>query len=565
MPPHSESTPEQQEPPARTQLTPTMEDTTLNLGNGGLTDDDFLMVDVDEVESPPVVTPAAIEQQPPPPPAPPASSLPAPKPDSPEQEEEEDAPVEIKQETKSEIKLEDLFDGMDSDSDDEFSGKNNNKNLVTGQVPPSSPGPAAPPAGGSNPDLLRAFYQLLFPWRHYFQWLNHSPTPTPDFKFREFSLWLPGGVVFRFQSYATLDLLRKDVFKHLPERIEIGPVYTANPRDRKTFRHSSAFKPVAKELCFDIDLTDYDDVRTCCDKANICKKCWQFITMAIKVLGVALREDFGYEHVMWVYSGRRGAHAWVCDRKARNLDDHKRKAIGNYFSVVKGGEKTGKRVNVRRPLHPHLARSLDILKEHFLTDVLEAQDPWREEDRAEKLLQLLPDVKLRQALKEKWEANPGRSSVVKWGDIDSVAKTMGSVNTKDLLEAKQDIVLEYTYPRLDILVTEQKTHLLKSPFVVHPGTGRVCVPIDTNDLDGFDPLDVPTIGGLVNEIDASGGSLVKKEADGDEDKKGAEWERTSMKPYIDQFRGFVHGLLREEREFVRVKREREEEGGGLDF
>ncbi|VBB81903.1 Putative DNA primase small subunit [Podospora comata] len=546
--PHSESTPEQQDPPARTELTPTMEDTTLNLGNGGLTDEDLLMADVDEVESPPVVPPAAVEQQPPP------SSAPA----------EEDAPVEIKQETKSDIKLEDLFDGMDSDSDDEFTGRNNhtNKDLVTGQVPPSSPGPAAPSGGGSNPDLLRAFYQLLFPWRHYFQWLNHSPTPTPDFKHREFSLWLSGGVVFRFQSYATLDLLRKDVFKHLPERIEIGPIYTANPRDRKTFRNSSAFKPVAKELCFDIDLTDYDDVRTCCDKANICGKCWRFITMAIKVLGVALKEDFGYEHVMWVYSGRRGAHAWVCDRKARGLDDHKRKAIGNYFSVVKGGEKTAKRVNVRRPLHPHLARSLGILKEHFLTDVLEGQDPWREEDRAEKLLMLLPDVKLRVALKEKWEANPGRSSVVKWGDIDSVAKTMGSVNTKDLLEAKQDIVLEYTYPRLDILVTEQKTHLLKSPFVVHPGTGRVCVPIDTDDLDGFDPLGVPTLGGLVNEIDAAGG-VVKKEGD-DEDRRGAEWERTSIKPYIDQFRGFVHGLLREEREFVRVKREREEEGG-LDF
>ncbi|KAK4176477.1 putative DNA primase small subunit [Triangularia setosa] len=550
--PHSSSTPEQQEAPARTQLTPTMEDTTLNLGNGGLTDEDLLMADVDEVESPPVVTPAAVE---------PPSSAPAAKPES----TEEDAPVEIKQETKAEIRLEDLFEGMDSGSDDEFSGSKTDRDVATGQVPPSSPGPVAP--AGSNPDLLRVFYQLLFPWRYYFQWLNHSPQPTPDFKFREFSLWLTGGVVFRFQSYATLDLLRKDVFKHLPERIEIGPIYTANPRDRKTFRNSSAFRPIAKELCFDIDLTDYDDVRTCCDKANICIKCWQFITMAIKVLDVALREDFGYEHIMWVYSGRRGAHAWVCDRQARNLDDHKRKALGNYFSVVKGGEKTGKRVNVRRPLHPHLARSLDILKEHFLTDVLEAQDPWREEDRAEKLLQLLPDIKLRQALKEKWEFNPGRSSTAKWGDIDSVAKSIGSVNTKDLLEAKQDVVLEYTYPRLDILVTEQKTHLLKSPFVVHPGTGRVCVPIDTNDLEGFDPLDVPTIGGLVNEIDAdtSGGGGMKKEGDGDEDKKGAEWERTSIKPYIDQFRGFVHGLLREEREFVRVKREREEEGGGLDF
>jgi DNA primase small subunit len=141
----------------------------------------------------------------------------------------------------------------------------------------------------------------------------------------------------------------------MPSRFEIGPVYSTNPRDRKTLRKSSAFKPIAKELCFDIDLTDYDDIRTCCDKANICNKCWQFITMAIKVVDVALREDFGFKHIMWVYSGRRGAHAWVCDKKARHMDDQKRRAIAGYLEVIKGGAQSGKKVNVKRPLHPHVA------------------------------------------------------------------------------------------------------------------------------------------------------------------------------------------------------------------
>lgn len=201
---------------------------------------------------------------------------------------------------------------------------------------------------------MRTFYQRLFPWRQFFQWLNHSPTPTNDFAHREFAFTLQNGAVMRYQSYTTADLLRKDVLRLLPTRFEIGPVYTTNPRDRKTLRNASTFRPLAKELCFDIDVSDYDDVRTCCDRANICARCWRFMTMAVRVIDTTLREDFGFRHIMWVYSGRRGIHAWVCDRKARCMDDQKRRAIAGYLQVVKGGAGGSKKVDLWRPLHPHL-------------------------------------------------------------------------------------------------------------------------------------------------------------------------------------------------------------------
>ncbi len=194
--------------------------------------------------------------------------------------------------------------------------------------------------------------------------------------------------------------------------------------------------------------------------------------------------------------------------------------------------------------------------------MLDMQDPWGTSERAEKLLQLLPDRQLNDSLRKKWDSAPGRASTSKWADIDAVAKTGASkgLDVKALLEAKQDIVLEYTYPRLDIEVSKKLNHLLKSPFVIHPGTGRVCVPIDPECLEDFDPLGVPTVQSLLQEIDAW-----KAPEDEDAGKPAQDWEKTSLKSYIEYFRNFVLGLMKDERE-VRVKRERDEsQAGSMEF
>jgi DNA primase small subunit len=258
------------------------------------------------------------------------------------------------QKAKQEVNLENIFDDMSS-SDEFASSAAPQPTTASSPRAPASPIKLRASAQASDPEVMRSFYQRLFPWRYLFQWLNHGPIPTADFAHREFAFTLSNDAYLRYQSFATADLLRKDVLRLMPSRFEIGPVYSTNPRDRKTLRASSAFRPRAKELCFDIDLTDYDDVRTCCGGANICGRCWRFITMAIKVVDVALREDFGFRHILWVYSGRRGAHAWVCDKKARTMDDSRRRAIAGYLEVIRGGAQSGKKVNVRRPLHPHLA------------------------------------------------------------------------------------------------------------------------------------------------------------------------------------------------------------------
>lgn len=72
------------------------------------------------------------------------------------------------------------------------------------------------------------------------------------------------------------------------------------------------------------------------------------------------------------------------------------------------------------------------------------------------------------------------------------------------MNALEDAILLYTYPRLDAEVSKHRNHLLKAPFCVHPKTGRVCVPVNPATIDSFDPETVPTVGQLLQELDAVG-------------------------------------------------------------
>ncbi|KAJ1453594.1 hypothetical protein M885DRAFT_485379 [Pelagophyceae sp. CCMP2097] len=366
-------------------------------------------------------------------------------------------------------------------------------------------------------DLLRVYYSRLFPYEPMCDWLGYrargAKRSDEDSESvlgrREFSFTLEDDIYIRYQCFGDADAMKTAMKTRMPVKIDIGAVFNVSPVEHV---RAKKFTPVERELVFDVDMNDYDDVRTCCVGAKTCRKCWGFMCMAVRVVDAALKDDFGYEHVLWVYSGRRGVHCWVCDRGARDLTNEARSAVVSYLSLVHGNAETNaKKVSLTWPLHPALHRAYDLLEPLFVRYVIGegGQKLLADAEHWGPLLKTLPDG-VGDKIASHWESHPSTPEA-KWEALKSLSNVKAPTSSakKQKLPTvselwKYETVFLHCYPRLDEHVSKQRNHLLKSPFAVHPKTGRVCVPFDAAQCEGFDPTAVATVKQLAAEIDASG-------------------------------------------------------------
>lgn len=90
---------------------------------------------------------------------------------------------------------------------------------------------------------------------------------------------------------------------------------------------SSKARGLKREFVIDIDLHDYDDVRTCCSQKQVCEVCWQSIAAPLAAsLYVAMSEIFAMcpQKATFVFSGRRGFHVIVPSLILDNAEEHQR-------------------------------------------------------------------------------------------------------------------------------------------------------------------------------------------------------------------------------------------------
>eukprot|EP01128_Nolandella_sp_AFSM9_P013026 TRINITY_DN9904_c0_g1_i1.p1 TRINITY_DN9904_c0_g1~~TRINITY_DN9904_c0_g1_i1.p1 ORF type:complete len:441 (+),score=70.31 TRINITY_DN9904_c0_g1_i1:91-1323(+) len=400
-------------------------------------------------------------------------------------------------------------------------------------------------------DMLPMYYKRLFPYEQMFQWLSYGGD-REYFGRREWSFTI-NAIYSRYNCYTSLEEFKKDILKRMPHKMDIGAVFNTAPTNHVRVQN---FKPEEKELVFDIDATDYEDVIVLPEKTDyITSTTWPLMAVTVETLYDVLHNDFGFEHILFVFSGRRGVHAWVCDRRARQLGNQARAAIAEYLQVVM--ETAGKKVNLKPNLHPTLKRVYqNICLPVFVKTLVCEQNLFTNPDHIEKILSFAPNDTIREEARRRW-ALEDSSSEQRWNEFSASCKQFMAKARFAKSHPLHDLVFTYTYPRLDINVSKQLNHLLKSPFVIHPKTGRVCTPFAASEAYTFRPEDVPTVRSMLKEIDEYDAKNGTNDV--------PDYKKTSLAKPVAVFEEFLKGVIAEQKKHTEaIKKMKADPGDAMD-
>ena len=285
----------------------------------------------------------------------------------------------------------------------------------------------------------------------------------------------------RYISCKNSNDLRAIVVNKSFQALHIGPCFS----DAATRARVPNVKIVGKELVFDLDLQDIAWFGV--DKTDQASndRYVRAVFASTAVLVEILREVMGFEHFVAVYSGRRGVHLWVLDKRAFCWGDAERGALCKFIAGVPSkrdnrvietfhilnnpsfGETVWKAVEKARNvlLAPKNAGGVGLFDKQrdvdsFLTALFDVpvEDKFKEyKARMEK------EARCQSNMKTGWEAYEKIKAVL--------------ASNKFYVNRFRDIFISLTWPIIDVGATAKTNHCTKSVFSLHAKTGRVAVPV----------------------------------------------------------------------------------------
>lgn len=347
---------------------------------------------------------------------------------------------------------------------------------------------------------LETYYRTCFPAATIYQWLTVGIEDPQKralfFRNREIIFKSRDGTFPRVAlTKGTPEEFAQLVIKKMPERLENVSCNNVPYHERRLC--GPGFTRLERDLGFDIDIDDYNAVRKCCAEGALCSKCWKpLMGTAIKFLEAFLRDVYGFEHTMWVFSGRRGMHCWVLDPRARKMTFAARVALVTHLQTWCSIQKASLNVHhaVREFDYESVPKVLrDIIAEGLRQYFHAHPQVFSNEAMVDMMAHTLFDEVDYRADAEKLRSmfifhfhRPAQ---------DKLASEIFAEWLRVMPPLLRSYVPEIIYklgmalcgPRIDENVTKSMSHAQKLPFCVHPKTQAVCLVMDASEAVQFFP------------------------------------------------------------------------------
>jgi DNA primase catalytic subunit len=294
------------------------------------------------------------------------------------------------------------------------------------------------------------YYKNSFPWG----WFEEFITKRGHFEFGQCMFWFrvmgSNGMVFPCKErmqFVSVEDLKKFVIEQRVLEIHLSVYWPLSMKMMTTDKHFRK-EMLERPLILDLDLTDMDHVRKeICQcvgegKKQCCDICWNVCIeqSAIPFIRCVLEELCQFKDVLYVFSGRRGMHVHISDKRVLAWTILQRKA---FMEQVFDQEKAIEMLT--EPFERYIAPTKNQSVINFMKETY--NQGFGGEQTIGTMIQYAEKKIENNAAKKKW---------------------------------KLSVIAFALKPRFDNAFTKDMTHLIKAPYTIHQDTKKICFPFSSS-------------------------------------------------------------------------------------